>query len=90
MRNAGLDDYTTCKISDRHREHSEPPRTRGQSLCRAPWIASSALPPRNDESMILQDGITGVHAAVPIFVNPSVLTILSAIEARDSHRQSLA
>src|SRR6202049_3212991 len=47
----------TCKIIDCHCERSEPPRTRGQSPCRDLWIASSASPPRNDESMILQVGI---------------------------------
>src|ERR1700722_11500474 len=43
-----------CKIIDRHCERSEAI----QSPCRGFWIASSASPPRNDESMILQVGIT--------------------------------
>jgi hypothetical protein len=45
----------TCKIIDRHCERSEAI----QSPCRGVWIASSASPPRNDESMILQVGIIG-------------------------------
>jgi hypothetical protein len=43
-----------CKIIDRHCERSEAI----QSPCRGFWIASSASPPRNDESVILQVGIT--------------------------------